>query len=109
MRSVGSLCACCGVKTVKKMITSSQEKLVQEYAKPQYDSEVKSFPAGLCPTCKANLYFCKKDVDWEWSNKADPRIKWDKFHLNTERYKDKLWSVERRPFMFGYRHIFTPP
>ena len=29
-------------------------------------------------------------------------------HTVQIKYKDRLWSVERCPFMFGYRQIFTP-
>ena len=47
-----AVCVCCGVKTPKKKITNAEEKLVQKFAKPEYDSEVMSFPAGLCSLCR---------------------------------------------------------
>ena len=46
-----AVCVCCGVKTDKKRITVGQEAMVRSYAKPEYDSSVKSYPAGLCSTC----------------------------------------------------------
>ena len=47
-----SVCCCCGVKTSKKRITVGQQDMVKTFAKPEYDSLVQSFPAGLCNTCR---------------------------------------------------------
>ena len=47
-----AVCCCCGVKTAKKRLTAGQETLVKTFAKPEYDSLVKSFPAALCNTCR---------------------------------------------------------
>ena len=47
-----AVCACCGVKTPKKKMSAKEEALVIAHAKPEYDSKVRSFPAGLCKTCR---------------------------------------------------------
>ena len=47
-----SVCYCCGVKTARKLITSGQETMVKAHAHPEYDSPVKSYPAGLCSYCR---------------------------------------------------------
>ena len=64
---------------------------MKSYAKPEYDSSVKNFPAGLCSTCRyiivllissyhsnfrINLNSCKKGLDWDSIGRTDPRIKW---------------------------------
>ena len=47
-----AICTCCGIKTDKKRITANEELMVRAHAKPEYDSTVQSFPAGLCSTCR---------------------------------------------------------
>ena len=46
------VCVLCGIKTKQKRITCKQEAMVKAHAKPEYDSSVLSFPAGLCSSCK---------------------------------------------------------
>ena len=53
-----AVCVCCGVKTEKRQITVGQEVMVRSYAKPEYDSSVKSFPTGLCSTCRYGPVHC---------------------------------------------------
>ena len=54
-----AVCACCGVKTPKKKMSVKEEASVIAHAKPEYDSKVRSFPAGLCKTCR-----CWKIIIW---------------------------------------------
>ena len=54
-----AVCACCGVKTPKKKMSAKEEASVIAHAKPEYDSKVRSFPAGLCKTCR-----CWKIIIW---------------------------------------------
>ena len=89
-----AVCAACGVRTPKKRITPGEEEMVKEYAKPEYDSKIQNFPAGLCSTCRIHLNSCKRGVDWEKAGRPDPRLKWDKFKLKVGRYDEKKHNLE---------------
>ena len=87
-----AICCCCGKKTVKKRISVKEESLVKSYAKEEYDSKIESFPAGLCPSCRRHLFQCAKKVNWEWINRPHPRLLWDKFELQNERFDPSTHS-----------------
>ena len=91
---------------------------MKSYAKPEYDSSVKNFPAGLCSTCRyiivllissyhsnfrINLNSCKKGVDWDSIGRTDPRIKWSNFHLIKERYDPKTHDKDNCKICFVAR------
>ena len=73
------ICACCGVKTPNKKMSSRQEELVKKHAHTEYDSSIISYPTGLCSACRANLYHCEKPGGLE--GRSDPREKWKTFQL----------------------------
>ena len=93
-----AICCCCGVKTAKKRISAKEELLVKEHAKKEYDSKIESYPAGLCPPCRTRLFECgkakAKGVDWDWLDRPHPKLKWDKFELQNERFDPNKHSAD---------------
>ena len=92
-----AICACCGVKTAKKRISEKEEFLVKEHAKKEYDSKIESYPAGLCQACRRHLFECAKakakGVDWDWLGRPHPKLLWDKFELQNERFDPSQHSA----------------
>ena len=88
-----AVCCCCGVKTAKKRISVKEETLVKKYAKTEYDSKIESYPAGLCPSCRSRLFECGKGVDWNWLGRPHPKLLWDKFELQNERFDPSTHSA----------------
>ena len=89
-----AVCAACFVKTPKKKISAGEEAMVKKYAKPEYDSKVKSYPAGLCSYCRTQLNACKRGMDWEEEGRQHPRLKWDQFQLRFDRYDESKHNAE---------------
>ena len=92
-----AICCCCGTKTAKKRISLKEESLVKEHAKEEYDSKIESYPAGLCPPCRTRLFECGKakanKVDWDWLGRPHPKLLWDKFELQNERFDPSQHSA----------------
>ena len=85
------VCSACGVRTAKKKrITAGEEKLLQKYCKPRFDSNFREHPAGLCSSCRWYLFACKRGDNWDEIQKPDPRLKWDAFQLEHGRFKEHL-------------------
>ena len=84
------VCCCCGLRTVKKKkVSEAEELLVRKYAKPEFDSNLREQPCGLCSTCRWYLYACKREERWDDIGRQDPRLRWDAFHLEHSRFREK--------------------
>lgn len=57
-----SVCACCGIKKGNKcsLVSSSVEKLIQDYCNSGYSVSCATMAKGICCYCKCILYNCKK-------------------------------------------------
>ena len=83
------ICCCCGIRTTqKKRVTQNEQKLVQTYCKPNFDSTLREQPSGLCNSCRWYLYGCQRGENWEEVSKPDPRLKWDLYELEHGRFRE---------------------
>ena len=79
----GRICCACGIKLSKLSVMSvADETLLKNFGPhPTYDREISSYPVGICPSCKTDLYKVKSGkVPKNWSDNKSPR--WSKFHID---------------------------
>ena len=57
----GHICCACGIKVSKlSVISFGDETLLKDYGPhPTYGKEIISYPVGICPSCKNDLYNVK--------------------------------------------------
>ena len=83
------ICCCCGIRTTKKKrVTQNEQKLVQTYCKPNFDSTLREQPSGLCNYCRWYLYACQRGERWEEVGREDPRLRWDVYELEHGRFRE---------------------
>lgn len=72
------ICCCCLDKNLKCMpVSTTLEETVQKYCRDNYSLAIESYPAGLCPSCKVQVYKAKAgkyvptEVLQRWSKSID--------------------------------------
>ena len=56
------MCCCCGVKLKSpKSMSARLEELVKQWGPdPGFDSQISSYPTGICSTCQRDIYKVKQ-------------------------------------------------
>ena len=77
----GCICCACGINSLKLSVMSvADETLLKNFGlHPTFNREISSYPVGICPSCKTDLYKGKSGkIPKIWSDDKSPR--WSKFH-----------------------------
>ena len=76
------MCCCCGVKLKSpKSMSARLEELVKQWGPdPGFDSQISSYPTGICSTCQRDIYKVKQGKpEAAWLGPKPPA--WSDFQL----------------------------